>query len=128
MRKNISFKTFCDIHYANYAGDAKADELFNNVGNQVGAVAWADVRAASAFDDYCYRLSQLDSIALHLKIWEELTAKEQATYRREYIEDMVYNTGASKSAATLQFDVYFDCCVYNESVYSRREIKEQKND
>ena len=61
----VNFKDFCDIHAANYAGDPTADELFNAVGNEVGAAAWADVSNASAFGDYCDRTNQIDFLHDH---------------------------------------------------------------
>tara|TARA_R110000744_G_scaffold91483_1_gene177460 strand:- start:190 stop:405 length:216 start_codon:yes stop_codon:yes gene_type:complete len=61
-------------------------------------------------------------MAVDLKLWENLTETEKDSYRRQYIADMVYNTGCSESAAAFRFDVSFDCCAYNESVYMRRDI------
>ena len=61
----VAFKYFCGIHAANYAGDPKADELFNAVGNEVGAASWADVSSAPTFGDYCDRTDQIDFLQYH---------------------------------------------------------------
>lgn len=60
MLIRTTLKELCDIHYANYANDAKAHSLFNRVGNELNAAAWANVENAPSFGDYCDRIEDLD--------------------------------------------------------------------
>jgi hypothetical protein len=49
------------IHYANgYDNDAKAQEAFNRVSNELGAAAWADAFSAPSFDDYAEAIDAID--------------------------------------------------------------------
>jgi len=49
------------IHYANgYDKDAKAQEAFNRVCNELGAAAWADAFSAPSFDDYADAVDAID--------------------------------------------------------------------
>ena len=62
------------------------------------------------------------------KLWEEMSAAEQATYEDEWVEMFVLETGAEESLARLKFDVGFDCCVYNEQVFAKRDREQMAID
>jgi hypothetical protein len=61
MLITITYKELCAIHFANgYDSDSKAQAALNNVGNELGGAAWADVMNAPSFGDYTDSVEFLD--------------------------------------------------------------------